>query len=413
MSMNRGSGETVTECTVISEDFGLVSRLQQNELVCISRVLPRLRDDLVPESEGEMLIVDVKWGEDHLLQWMKQKEARFSLVVVLCRDAEQLNRCRELLLGGPDAVMCVCRDDWLQKESLKSDAVQSNPGSGAEGAGSSSRLSRQTVSVFNPKGGVGRTTTAVNLAVRAQAALGLNTCLIDLDVGAGDVAMHLDLLDRPTVIDLLAYGDDLSPQLVSDLLAEYRPSGLSVISAPGKAELVEVAPWERLSTVVEVCSDMFDLVVMDTPGHPACEISYRSAEAASFVLAPVTQDVAAPRRLKGALGVLKELTPRVSDRVRLLVNRQYDGALVSTSEIEEFLDCICVGEIPEAGGAAAEALSSGRPLVLSKGMPEIVEAFDRVLQEMFDLSVSQKRHTWWTRLLRGIAGVGQKGGRLR
>lgn len=411
MKVNDSPGESTTECTVISSDFGLVSRLQQGESVAISRVLPQLPEDLFPQSEGEMLMVDVAPGEKSLMRWLNTRQggSGFSLVVILCRDDEQVIRCREQVSGGPDAAMCVRRDDWLQGKEPESDDTHSRAGFTPDQSGDSSRIAPRAVSVFSPKGGVGRTTVAVNLAVRAQAALGLDTVLVDLDIGGGDVALHLDLLDRPTLIDLLAYGEELSPQLVEDLAVDYRPSGLSVIPAPGKAELVEVAPWERLSTVVEVCSDMFDLVVMDTPGHPASEISYRSAQAASHLLAPVTQDVAAPRRLKGALNVLEELSPRLPDRVRLIVNRHYDGALVSRGEIEEFLGCRCVGQIPDVGGAAAESLSSGRPLVLTSGVAELNEAFDSVLEDIFSISVSRERHSWWTRFVRSIARVGKRG----
>ncbi len=412
-------------CTIVSVDFTLVSNLQGNDSVNLGRVLTELRDDLGPQETGEMLVIDAAVDEEPLFEWFENREtdSGFALIVVLCVGNQQIQRCRQRLMRTSETVMCVSRDQWLQDSQADisdrgetDDYKQQKPAPRADKVveltdkGRAPSVNPQIVSVFSPKGGVGRTTTAVNLAVRAQAALGLDTVLIDLDIGGGDVALHLDLFDTPTVVDLLAYGEDINPQVVQDVAVEFRPSGLSVIPAPGKAELVEVATWEKLCKVVQMCSEMFDLVVLDTPGYSACQLSYRAAGASTYILAPITPDIISPRRMKSAMNVLKELSPKLPDKVHLLMNRYYEGALVTPREIEEFLESPCVGCFPEFPGAtAAEAAGAGQPLILKKDDRNFEKALDSVLEDIFRISVPDRKSPWWRRVIDRISLVGAKG----
>ena len=96
------------------------------------------------------------------------------------------------------------------------------------GTASAAKRSVRTIAFMNQKGGVGKTTTAVNLAA-ALAAAGQRVCLIDLDPQA-HVTLHLGLEtgDRPTVYDLM-----IDPACeAADCLVTARP-GLDVIPASG------------------------------------------------------------------------------------------------------------------------------------------------------------------------------------
>ncbi len=379
-------------CTVVSSDFALVGKLQGSGSMEVGRVLSRLRPGLSPEVAEEILVIDVAGEEDASVEEFLSAGSAFSVTVLLVPDGDSAERWQNR------GAVVISLAEWIGGDGpSRTGAAEEQPKEIERGG--LPAVGRQTLVLFSPKGGVGRTTLAVNLAVRAKAALGLETVIVDLDIGGGDVALHLDLTEEPTVVDLAAYGEDVTGDLLRDFAAVYRPSGISVLPAPGRPELVELAPWERLAPVVRSCQRIYDLVVIDTPGDPASEMSYRVLEEASYVLAPVTLDAAAARRLKTALNTMAELSADLPEKVRLAVNRHYEGAPVTCRDVEGFLGLQAVTRIPDRQGAAVEAVGAGRPLVLGSNEGGLQRAVDDILEDMLSVRVSVDEASLWKRML--------------
>ena len=86
------------------------------------------------------------------------------------------------------------------------------------------------VTVFSPKGGVGKTTIAANLAV-ALTNRDLHVCLVDLDLGFGDIAITLQLFPARTIADAVALEDGLDFTVLEPLLTPHR-RGFTTLVAP-------------------------------------------------------------------------------------------------------------------------------------------------------------------------------------
>ncbi len=67
--------------------------------------------------------------------------------------------------------------------------------------------SGQMITVFSPKGGVGKTTIAVNLAIALSDNNNKKVCLVDLDLGFGDVAITLQMFPARTIADAVHLGE--------------------------------------------------------------------------------------------------------------------------------------------------------------------------------------------------------------
>src|SRR5688572_8577065 len=87
------------------------------------------------------------------------------------------------------------------------------------------------LTVFSPKGGVGKTTIAANLAVALSARETLRVCLVDLDLGFGDIAITLQLFPARTIADAVALESELDFSMLEPLLTPHR-RGFSTLVAP-------------------------------------------------------------------------------------------------------------------------------------------------------------------------------------
>ncbi len=397
----RGDASAGTACTVISDDFALLGQLQRGQMLRITRVLPHLQRGLNPQSEGELLVVDAGVARREEIAGFLSESGDFAGSFLLVRDENDLGRWSDM-----DA-MAVSVSDWLEGpvegEGLSGTRQMASSASGPP------LIRNQTVVVFSPKGGVGRTTLAVNLACRARDALGMSAVLVDLDIGGGDAAVHLNLIEEPTIMDLAAYGEDLSSEQVREFAAVHPDSGLHLLSAPGRPELVELAPWHDLAPVIRTCQRTYDLVVIDTPGDPASEVSYRSLETASYILAPVLPDLCSPRRLSAAVRTMEELQSGWGDGVRMVLNRHYEGAPVGEADLRRLVSRPLVARFPERAERLVGAINRGRPLILRGGEEAMRRAADAVLGDIFGVSVQTEETSWWQRLARRLPGLRGRG----
>ena len=124
-------------------------------------------------------------------------------------------------------------------------------------------MPRQTVAVFGPKGGVGRSTIAVNLAVGLAQFYGQRVALLDADLWFGDLAVLLDLPREPSIADLVGFGEYLDVDLLRRVLHPHS-TGVRVLCAPPQPVLVETIPAALPARVARVCRTPFDFVVVDT-----------------------------------------------------------------------------------------------------------------------------------------------------
>lgn len=167
------------------------------------------------------------------------------------------------------------------------------------------------VAVTGAKGGVGKTTIAVNLAILLAKA-GYRTLLADLDPGCGDVGVHLRLAARRDLDDAAAGECSAREALVDG------PAGISVLlGKSGSNRLVGDAPMTALLDELTVVARDFDVVVADT-GAGIGPATMSVAERADVVLGVTTPDAAA---LTDTYAFTKVLQQSRGELPRVVVNR--------------------------------------------------------------------------------------------
>ena len=179
----------------------------------------------------------------------------------------------------------------------------------------------QLLLVFNPKGGVGKTTVATNLAA-ALVTRGQRVLLIDADTVTGHVSTSLGMEAVPTVIDAWRDEIDGGPMLTFSEQASVHSSGLRVLplsSHPLNTELLEP---QRVAGAIAVARRNFDYVIVDL--HPSYSPLNRAIfDRADRILVPVTPDLPAIRAVVKLREIADELGMR--DRLSLVVNRANSG----------------------------------------------------------------------------------------
>ena len=215
----------------------------------------------------------------------------------------------------------------------------------------------QLVAVFNPKGGVGKTMIATNLAA-VLVARGQTVLLVDADTVTGHVPTSLGMDAVPTVADAWRDEAEGGPALTFVEQASQHLSGLKVLPLSASPIHTEILDPERVATALAAARRAVDFVIVDL--HPSYSPLNRAVfDTADRILVPVTPDLPAIRAAITLRDVADELGMR--DRLSLVVNRANSG--VSVADVEKAVDIPCYAQIRSGGLLLVRAANEGRTLV--------------------------------------------------
>jgi pilus assembly protein CpaE len=249
-----------------------------------------------------------------------------------------------------------------------------NPGELASvaGPGEVGRL----IAVLSPKGGVGKTTLAVNMGA-FLAAQGYRTLLLDLDLDFGDVPISLGLRPAHTTSEVVGFGDRLDASALRRLVTVH-DSGLHVLAAPGEVGAIEQVPAALIRRLLKVAAADYQYVLVDTP--PAIDDRTMTVvEEADTVFLLTTLDIASLKDAKVALETLRMLKVP-TDRLRVVMNRADSQVGLDAREAQFALGTQVVASIPSSRDVPAST-NRGVAIVVDQPKHRVSAAIRALIQQ--------------------------------
>jgi pilus assembly protein CpaE len=309
------------------------------------------------ESPGEALVVlgtDVDIDEA-LAFAARQRLERPALGVVLLRDRLEVVMLTQALRAGVREVVQAGDLDGLAEACRRSRLLSARVPAQQPDA---DELAGRVVTVFSTKGGCGKTTVATNLAVALQAG-GARTCLVDLDLAFGDVAISLQLNPERTVVDAVAMADRMDSTGVASLLTTWRP-GLDCVLAPVVPGDAEKVPAAVVGELLRVLRGMFDFVIVDTPAQFSDHV-LAALDASQLYVLLTTPDVPALKNLRLTLDMFDLLSYDRSSR-EIVLNRADARVGLTLADVERVLRTPVTVRVPSSRAVPAST-NRGVPIV--------------------------------------------------
>ena len=219
----------------------------------------------------------------------------------------------------------------------------------------------KVLTVFSPKGGVGKTTTSVNLALTLCAGGTRKVCVIDMDLAFGDVAITLQLFPTHSIEHLIGSEDTLDFGLVESMLTPHE-SGVQVLAAPSLPDARDRVTGALVSRVIKVLQEHFDYIVVDS-APTFDEQTLTALDGTDDCVIVATLDVPTLKNVRVALDTLDMLSISLDHR-HLLLNRADDQVGIGADKVESILGMPVAARMSTSMDIAA-ATNSGMPIVLS------------------------------------------------
>jgi MinD-like ATPase involved in chromosome partitioning or flagellar assembly len=223
--------------------------------------------------------------------------------------------------------------------------------------------------VFNPKGGVGKTTVATNLAA-TLASRSQRVLLIDADTVTGHVSSSLGLEQVRSVAD--SWHEEAQDGVAESFveIASPHPSGVKVVSLTSSPLHTEVLEPSRVGNAIAAARRSFDVVVIDT--HPSYgPLNLAIFDQADRILLPVTPDLPAIRAAVQLRDVAVELG--IQERLALVVNRANSG--LSVADMERTVGLPALALIRSGGLLFVRAANEGRTVIERYPREKVTEDF--------------------------------------
>ena len=226
---------------------------------------------------------------------------------------------------------------------------------GPSGAKSVGRV----VTVFSPKGGVGKTTMAVNLSLALCEGGARKVCLVDLDLAFGDVAITMQLFPTHSIEQAIGSEDSLDFPMLEGLLTRHQDS-MMVLAAPPHPDIRERVTPVLVSRILRTLKEGFDYVVVDTAPSFDDQVLTALDETDECVIV-ATLDVPTLKNVKVALETLEMLNIASGHR-NLLLNRADDAVGIGSDKVEAILGMPVAASVSTSIDVAA-ATNAGTPIV--------------------------------------------------
>jgi pilus assembly protein CpaE len=331
--------------------------------------------ELAKEHKPDIILMDINMpGLDGIAasQTIMQSVPSAQIVIMSVQsEADYLRRAmlagaRDFLMkpfSGDELIAAIRRVYQMRPAHVEYTPVMQRSGAaGVQVADLASEREANVITVYSPKGGIGSTTIAVNLAV-ALAEEGQNTLLLDGSFQFGDVAVMMNIRPSTTIIDLIDRMDELEQDLVSSVTVRHE-SGLNVLMAPPRPEMADLVSEASVKKLLEHLRAYYDYIIIDTSSS-LNDVALSMLDASDRIFLVTQQSLPALKNASRFFD-LAETLEYSREKVVLLVNRTSERRGISVEDIANTLKRPVIATLPVDDEAVNRAIDEGKPLVTGR-----------------------------------------------
>ncbi|MBI2776744.1 MAG: AAA family ATPase [Chloroflexi bacterium] len=341
--------------------------------------------DVVDAAAFEVVVLDLEGDASRAMAACREvrESALGDIPILALNRSDDVEDRIGLLEAGADDVMprpFDARELDARVEALALRYQRSHDMSGGRGSSpvitDRNLTEHRTIVVYSPKGGVGTTTVAVNIAVALANRDPDRVAIVDLDLQFGQVSTHLNIPPRLSVAELARDEVALRDGNVLQTYTDRHASGLAVLAAPHAPDAASGVTGANVQQILDTLSKTYRYVVVDA-GSVLDGRSETAITKATDLVIVVTPEFPALK----AVHALRELLQADADQVAetsFVLNQIFAREILRIRDIEEALGTKVASTIPYDAFAFLKSVNEGVPVVIGAPRTPAAEHLSRL-----------------------------------
>lgn len=249
------------------------------------------------------------------------------------------------------------------------------------------------ITVYSNKGGIGKTTIAVNLASELAKVTGDKVALVDLNLQLGDISTFLNInppFDVSYVIKRLINKEE---NIFIKGFEKYKDSSLYILSDPSYIEQSESITTQQITELFAALKKVFPYIVVDMSSS-IDPISLKILDSSDWILFTTIVNIPAIRNAQRCLNLFRS-RKYPADKVKIVINRHMENDEIKVEDIENTLGERVYWKIPNNYFTIMEAINKGETVFEINPESNIGNSFrdfaSKISDDIIEQSVIQYR----------------------
>ena len=335
---------------------------------------------VVGELQPDLVLMDINMpGMDGLkaTEAIAIKSPRTGVIIISVQEEMEYMR-RAMSAGAREYLVKPFDSDELfrtinnvvEKERFR--WATSTPGAGGGGEAEFGKI----ITVFSPRGGIGKSVLATNLATQLKKETGARVLCVDLSIEFGDVALLLNTHIAATITNLAQTGVQAIDLEYLKSNIHTAPNGVDVLAAPTKPEYAEIITPGVISKILELAREEWDYIVCDTRPTFGGD-SLAALDLSDHILMLIGGDFLSLKSASLTLQVFLSLNYNM-DLVKVVLNRHACLPNTKVIDLEKGLKKRIDFELPDEQELVLNAINRGTPLVETNPSSDLTKAVQMI-----------------------------------
>ena len=213
------------------------------------------------------------------------------------------------------------------------------------------------ITVYSNKGGIGKTTIAVNLAAELAKVTKDKVALVDLNLQLGDISTFLNLNPPFDVNYVIRRLIDKEENILIKGFEKYKDLSLYVLSDPSYIEQSESITTQQITTLFSALKKVFRYIVVDMSSS-IDSISLKILDSSDWIMFTTIVNIPAIRNAQRCLNLFRS-RKYPSNKVKIVINRYMENDEIKIEDIENTLGESVYWKIPNNYFTIMEAINKG------------------------------------------------------
>ena len=241
------------------------------------------------------------------------------------------------------------------------------------------------LTVYSPKGGVGVTTIAINLATNIYEATKKPTILVDLDLNAGDVTTFLNIKPSYTISDIATNISRLDKSFLQGVITKHE-SGIFVLAEPQKVEEGLAISGTEVNKVLSILKTMFSFIIIDT--EPISDRTTTAIKMSDIILLICNMSLTVIRNTKRHLKFIQKMDIE-TDKIKVIANRYMKKGEIRIEDTEKAISYPIFRTIPDDYNTSMACLNKGVPISVGAPKSQLNVSMKQLAEALINIKKSK------------------------